>query len=117
MEKALNKFKEMVSYQHGDIRYIDNPGLFKLAKNIIPVKAKTNGYVKKLDAKALGIISMKLGGGRLTKDDIIDHSVGIVLNKKIGDKCYSNDVLAYLYVNKEIEETLIDEVYNAYQIV
>lgn len=60
---------------------------------------------------------MKLGGGRLTKDDIIDHSVGIVLNKKIGDKCYSNDVLAYLYVNKEIEETLIDEVYNAYQIV
>ncbi|MBS6116150.1 pyrimidine-nucleoside phosphorylase [Thomasclavelia spiroformis] len=115
--KALNKFKEMVSYQHGDIRYIDNPGLFKLAKNIIPVKAKTNGYVKKLDAKALGIISMKLGGGRLTKDDIIDHSVGIVLNKKIGDKCYSNDVLAYLYVNKEIEETLIDEVYNAYQIV
>lgn len=115
--KALNKFKEMVSYQHGDIRYIDNPGLFKLAKNIISVKAKTNGYVKKLDAKALGIISMKLGGGRLTKDDIIDHSVGIVLNKKIGDKCYSNDVLAYLYVNKEIEETLIDEVYNAYQIV
>ncbi len=115
--KALNKFKEMVSYQHGDIRYIDNPGLFKLAKNIIPVKAKTNGYVKKLDAKALGIISMKLGGGRLTKDDIIDHSVGIVLNKKIGDKCNSNDVLAYLYVNKEIEETLIDEVYNAYQIV
>lgn len=115
--KALNKLKEMVSYQHGDVRYIDNPDLFKLAKNIIPIKAKTNGYVKKLDAKALGIISMKLGGGRLTKDDVIDHSVGIVLNKKIGDKCNCNDVLAYLYVNKEIEETLIDEVYNAYQIV
>ena len=115
--KALNKLKEMVSYQHGDVRYIDNPDLFKLAKNIIPIKAKTNGYVKKLDAKALGIISMKLGGGRLTKDDVIDHSVGIVLNKKIGDKCSCNDVLAYLYVNKEIEETLIDEVYNAYQIV
>lgn len=115
--KALNKLKEMVSYQHGDVRYIDNPDLFKLAKNIIPIKAKTNGYVKKLDAKALGIISMKLGGGRLTKDDVIDHSVGIVLNKKIGDKCSCNDVLAYLYVNKEIEETLIAEVYNAYQIV
>ena len=54
---------------------------------------------------------------RQTKDDVIDHSVGIVLNKKIGDKCSCNDVLAYLYVNKEIEETLIDEVYNAYQIV
>lgn len=114
--KALNKLKEMVSYQHGDVRYIDNPDLFKLAKNIIPVKAKTNGYVKKLDAKALGIVSMKLGGGRLTKDDVIDHSVGIVLNKKIGDKCNYDDVLAYLYVNKDIDESLIEDVYNAYQI-
>ena len=35
--KALNKLKEMVSYQHGDVRYIDNPDLFKLAKNIIPI--------------------------------------------------------------------------------
>lgn len=116
-KKALNKFKEMVSYQHGDVRYIDNPNLFKLAKNIIPVKTKTVGYVKKIDAKALGIISMKLGGGRLTKDDIIDHSVGIVLNKKIGDKCDCNEILVYLYANNEVEETLIEEVYNAYQIV
>lgn len=115
--KALNKLKEMVGYQHGDVKYIDNPDLFKLAKNIIPVKTRITGCVKKIDAKALGIISMKLGGGRLTKDDIIDHSVGIVLNKKIGDKCNCNDVLVYLYVNNEIEETLIEEVYNAYQIV
>lgn len=98
--KALNKLKEMVSYQHGDVRYIDNPDLFKLAKNIIPIKAKTNGYVKKLDAKALGIISMKLGGGRLTKDDVIDHSVGIVLNKKIGDFVEKGEKIATLYSSK-----------------
>ncbi len=60
---------------------------------------------------------MKLGGGRLTKDDTIDHSAGIILNKKIGDYCNSEDILAYFYTDKEIDQELIDEFYSAYQIV
>lgn len=114
---ALNKLKEMVYYQHGNIDVIDNPKLFKQAKIILPVKVKKEGYIKELEAKALGIISMKLGGGRLTKDDTIDHSAGIILNKKIGDYCNSEDVLAYLYTDKEIGHELIEEFYSAYQIV
>ena len=95
----------------------DNPDLFKKAKFIIPIKARKDGYVKEINAKALGIISMKLGGGRLVKDDIIDHSVGIVLNKKVGDKCDRGDVLAYLHGNDEIAQELIEEFYQAYKIV
>lgn len=114
---ALEKFKEMVKYQHGDFRYIENPNLFELAKFILPVKTKKTGYIKALDAKALGIASMKLGGGRQTKEDPIDHSVGIVLNKKIGDKCNDGDILAYLYTNQKNVGAIVDEVISAYQIV
>lgn len=114
---ALEKFKEMVKYQHGDSRYIENPDLFELAKFILPVKTKKTGYIKALDAKALGIASMKLGGGRQTKEDPIDHSVGIVLNKKIGDKCNDGDILAYLYTNQKNVGAIVDEVISAYQIV
>ena len=80
--QALDKFKEMVKYQHGNDEYIGNPELFTKAKLIIEVKAKQAGYIQTLEAKTLGIVSMKLGGGRQTKDDVIDHSVGIILNKK-----------------------------------
>lgn len=114
---ALEKFKEMIKYQHGDVKYLDDPELFKAAKFILPIKVKTTGYVKNLEAKTLGIVAMKLGGGRLTKEDMIDHSAGIVLNKKVGDKCNEGDILAYLHTNKEISQELIDEFYRAYQIV
>lgn len=114
---ALEKFKEMVKYQHGDFRYIENPDLFELAKYVLPVKTKKTGYIKALDAKTLGIASMKLGGGRQTKEDTIDHSVGIVLNKKIGDKCNDGDILAYLYTNQKNVAAIVDEVISAYQIV
>lgn len=107
----------MVNYQHGDVDIIDNPKLFKQAKIILPVKVNKEGYIKDLEAKTLGMISMKLGGGRLTKEDTIDHSAGIILNKKIGDYCNSEDILAYLYTDKEIDQELIEEFYNAYQIV
>lgn len=111
------KLREMVSYQHGDVSYIDDPALFKSARIIRPVKAKTKGYIKSIDAKILGIISMKLGGGRLTKNDVIDHEVGIVLNKKIGDRCDDEDILAYIHANNEINQEIIEEFYQAYQIV
>lgn len=114
---ALSKLKEMVYYQHGNIGVIDDPKLFKQAKIILPVKVNKEGFIKDLEAKTLGIISMKLGGGRLTKDDTIDYSAGIILNKKIGDYCNKGDILAYLYSNKEINQELINEFYNAYQIV
>ena len=76
---AYLKFKEMVKAQNGDINNID------LAENVISVKSKTTGFVKQIDALKIGEIAKKLGAGRLTKKDKIDHGVGIVLSKKVGD--------------------------------
>lgn len=115
--KAIDKLKQMLIYQHGDGNVIDDTSLFKQAKYIVPITTNQAGYVEALEAKTLGIISMKLGGGRQTKEDIIDHSVGIILNKKIGDKVNVGDVLAYMHANSEPSKELVDELISAYKII
>ncbi len=115
-EKAFNKFVEFVNAQHGDTSYILDPSKFEVAKNIIPVYAKKEGFVHKINALAIGVASMHLGGGRETLDDVIDMSAGIILNKKIGDKVEENELLATLYTNKDNYEEIKNNVFNAFEI-
>ena len=105
---AFNKFLEMVAAQGGDVEYILHPEKFAVAKNIIPIYAKEEGYVKSIDALEIGLSSMTLGGGRETLDDVIDMAAGIMLNKKIGDYVKEGEVLCYLHSNKNV--TLINRV-------
>ena len=70
--------------------------------------------MKDLEAMTLGLVSMKLGGGRQTTDDVIDHSVGIVLNKKIGDFVKKDDILLYVHTNHGLSEELRQEILSAY---
>ena len=60
---------------------------------------------------------MKLGGGRETKDDLIDYSVGLVLNKKVSDYVDCDETLMYVHTNKELTQELLDDIINAYTIV
>ena len=99
--KALAKFKELLQNQNGDISYIDNPKLFKKAKYILPVVSEKAGYIKRLDAKNVGEISVNLGAGRIKKEDEIDEAVGIILEKKIGDKVEAGDILGYIHANDD----------------
>ena len=96
--QAYNKFLEFVKYQHGDINSLE------ISPEKLEVRSTKNGILKGIDAKLVGEVSMKLGAGRLTKDDPIDHKVGIVLNKQINDKIVENDLLCTLYVNKVKDE-------------
>ena len=115
---AFNKFLEMVAAQGGDVEYILHPEKFNMAKNIIPIDAQEEGYVKGINALEIGLSSMTLGGGRETLDDVIDMSAGIMLNKKIGDYVKEGEVLCYLHSNKNV--TLINRVaknvFNAFEI-
>ena len=99
--KALNKFKELVKNQSGDVSYIENTDKFPKSKYIIPVHSTKRGIVNSLMAEKVGKLSVFLGAGRIRKEDSIDDEVGIVLNKKIGDTVESNDVLAYIHANDE----------------
>lgn len=87
--------------QGGDISYIENVDLLSKAKYVMPVLATKHGYIRSLEAKSVGEISMHLGAGRERKEDAIDPAVGIVLKKKIGDYVEENEVLAYIHANNE----------------
>lgn len=115
--KALEKFKQLISNQGGDVSYIDNTDLFEKAKYIIPVTSNKDGYVEKLDAKTVGEISMHLGAGRIAKEDSIDPAVGITLQKKVGDKVSSGEVLAYIHANDQLKgENAVKQLFECYKI-
>ena len=99
--KGLEKLKEFVKAQGGDISPIDEYSKFPKAKYVEKVTSPVDGYITKIHAEAFGLIAMELGAGRATKESEIDLAVGIVLNKKRGEKVKKGDVLAYIYSNSE----------------
>lgn len=103
--KAYQKFLEIVEAQGGNLA-----GL-RVSKNTQDICSTKSGHVIDMDAYRFGKLSLDLGGGRKTKEDKIDSSVGIVLKKKIGDDVKIGDVLCTLYLKegcKPIEEDLTD---------
>ena len=98
---AFNKFKEMVNNQGGDTSYLDNIEKFKKAKYIVEVKSNINGHITDINAEDIGKLACYLGAGRVKKEDNIDMSVGIVLNKKVNDSVEQNEKLATIYANDE----------------
>lgn len=114
-KQALRTFCAMVKAQGGDDAYIRHPEMFPKAKEVIPVYSQTTGYVKDLKAKPLGIVSMKLGGGRETTDDEIDYSVGLILHKKIGDFVKKGDVLVEVHTNTGLSKELQKDILDAYE--
>ena len=99
--KALEKFKEWISHQGGNVDWIENPDLFPKAEFKEEIKAENDCYISSMDAEEIGISSVILGAGREKKDDIIDMTAGIILNKKTGDKIKKGDIIATLYTNNK----------------
>ncbi|MCJ0968060.1 pyrimidine-nucleoside phosphorylase [Mammaliicoccus sciuri] len=99
--KALEKFKVFLENQGGDGSVVDDVTKLPQAQFTFEVKAETSGYVSHIVADEIGVASMLLGAGRATKDDIIDLAVGLVLNKKVGDKVEAGESLVTIYANQE----------------
>jgi pyrimidine-nucleoside phosphorylase len=98
---ALIKLKEFVNAQGGDASIIDDTDKLSKAKYVIPVPSPREGYVKKINAENIGLIAMELGAGRATKESVIDLEVGIVLNKKRGEKVQKDEPIAFVHANDE----------------
>lgn len=96
--KALDKFAEMVTAQHGDASYIYHPEKFELGRRDV-VTADKSGYVTGMVAADIGRAVTHLGGGRMTKSDVIDFSVGVVMKVAIGSKVNKGDVICEVYHN------------------
>lgn len=96
---ALKKFAEFVEAQGGDSNYVYNTELFEKAKYEVPVLSDREGYINEIFTEDVGMTSLILGGGRETKESVIDLSVGMIIEKKLGDYVKVGDKIATLYAN------------------
>lgn len=117
-KQAYNKFLEFVKYQNGDIN--------KLPKStkIYEIKSEKEGYLTNISSKDLAVLSFNLGTGRQNKEDQIDYSAGIIINKNINDKITIGDTILTLYTNKEAPNidlnklvTIEDNINNSYKLI
>ena len=95
--EALKKFYEFISAQGGRLKELE------VAKTAIPVKARSNGTVTKIDALGAAKLAAKLGASKMSLEDTIDYTVGIMMNVSINDEVEVGDTLMTLYVNKRVE--------------
>lgn len=84
--KALEEFRKLIRSQGGDVRVVDDYSLLPMAPGRTEILAPKSGYIKMFDNTQIGLLMIELGGGRKSKDDVIDHSVGFTFHKKIGDQ-------------------------------
>ena len=98
---AYMKFLELIENQGGDVSYINDVSKFENAKFVYPVLADKSGYIKNIKSQQLGKISCELGAGRIKKNDIIDNQVGLIINKKIGNKVEKGEILGIIHSNDE----------------
>ena len=96
---ALRKLAQMVEGQGGDAGPVFDPDLLPQAAVKLEAPAEKGGFVARIFAEKVGLISMHLGGGRATKESSIDLSVGVVLHKKVGDAVKPGESLATIHAS------------------
>ena len=99
--RALERFRQMIEFQRGDPRVVDDSSLLPVAHRRIEVRAPRSGNVERVSARPIGHATMLLGAGRARVDSKIDPAVGLLLHKKIGDPVESGEPLCTVLVNDE----------------
>ncbi|MBQ6318909.1 MAG: pyrimidine-nucleoside phosphorylase [Lachnospiraceae bacterium] len=100
-KRALDKLADFIEAQGGDRNDVYNPDNLPKASKTIEFKADRDCYVSSIMSEDIGTASLLLGGGRRSKEDVIDLSVGIYLNKKVGERCSKGECIATLYGNDD----------------
>ncbi|MGT2895474.1 pyrimidine-nucleoside phosphorylase [Streptococcus entericus] len=98
--RALDKFKQMVLAQGGDLDDLFRPST---AACVTEVYAEKTGYITALPALEFGLYAMRLGAGRAVKTDLLDFETGIVFDKKVGDSVEEGEIIAKIYSNEKID--------------
>ena len=94
---ALRKLSELVAAQDGSAQDVFDTSRLPLAPVQLELHSEQAGYVRHIDAEHVGLVSMYLGGGRVTKESEIDLSVGLILRKKVGDRVEKGESLAVIH--------------------
>jgi pyrimidine-nucleoside phosphorylase len=98
---AFEKLCEVATAQGGDARALRDLSRLPSARTVSKVTSLSDGFVTAIDAEAVGLSAMALGAGRERVDGTIDPAVGIVLEKKVGDRVARDEPLALLHVNDD----------------
>jgi pyrimidine-nucleoside phosphorylase len=110
---AYEAYERWVRAQGGD----PDAGVLPRAPVVREVSATEDGWITGLGAMGIGIAALHLGAGRRTKEDSIDHAVGIVCRTKRGDRVARGDVLAEVHARDEADaEQAAEAVSAAYRI-
>ena len=96
--KAYEKFQEFIKYQNGDIEKME------ISEEKLEIKSPKAGVIKRINALKISEVACFLGAGKLKLEDEIDHSVGVMLNKQVGESVKEGDVLCTLFVNQIKED-------------
>ena len=94
---ALHKLAELVAAQGGNAAAVYDVSLLPEAPVQLELPSPSSGFVSRIEAEQVGLVSMRLGGGRVTKDDEIDLAVGLVLHKKVGEQVRRGESLATIH--------------------
>jgi pyrimidine-nucleoside phosphorylase len=97
--RALQKFRDMVQAQGGNVSQVDDPQLLPQAQYVEQIRTQRAGVVVSMDTAEIGWAGVHLGGGRLVKSDIIDHAVGFILPVKVGDRVEDGAVIGTIHAN------------------
>ena len=104
---ALSKLREFITESGGNGDLVDDYSILPTAKNKMEVFSNKEGYVSKIKAEEVGKAAMIIGAGRATKEDEVDHAVGLKILKKVGDKIGKDEKIAEIYYNdvKNVEDS------------
>ena len=98
---AFEKFRVLVQAQGGDISYVDDTSKFPRAKIVEVVNTPRSGNISQVQARSVGEAAVTLGAGRAQKSDAVDHAVGFVIHKKVGDRIQKGEPLFTIHANDE----------------
>ena len=110
---ALAMYERWIAAQGGD----PAEAVLPTAPVVREVLAPAGGYVRGIGATDIGMAALRLGAGRQTKDDTIDHAVGIRCLSKRGDAVTVGDVLAEVHARDDASAQQAEsEVLAAYEL-
>ena len=97
--RAMAAFRAWVAANGGQAAALDDFSLLPGSARTLEVAAETSGFVHAIDSRALGILAMEMGGGRASKDDVLDLGIGIEVHANVGDKVETGQKVLTLHHN------------------
>ncbi|HPB43390.1 MAG TPA: thymidine phosphorylase, partial [Candidatus Syntrophosphaera sp.] len=105
--RALAKLEEIIIAQGGDPRVLEDYSLLGTSSVKIPVLAETAGYVRAIDARAIGYALVRIKAGRMKVSDTLDYGAGALLIPKIGDFLEAGEPIGEIHANDPAQAELV----------